>query len=89
MIIEALLSLVYKLLSLFISPFNVPQAPEEFINSIPEYFELLESAHSLWSLFFPIKFAPFFAITAVIMVVEHGYPFIMWILRKIPFIGIE
>lgn len=89
MIIEALLDLVYKLFSLFITPFNVPQAPDEFLSAIPKYFELLESAHSLWSLFFPINFAPFFVVTGIILVVEHGYPFIMWILRKIPFLGIE
>ena len=89
MIIEALLSLVYKLLALLISSFNVPPAPEEFIEAIPQYFEYLESAQSLVALVFPVNLAAFLSVTLIILAVEHGYPFIMWVLRKIPFLGIE
>lgn len=89
MIIEGLLDLIYKLLAIVISSFNVPPAPEEFINAIPEFFGYLNMAKSLIALVLPITIAPFTVITAIIMVVEHGYPFIMWILRKIPFLGIK
>lgn len=89
MIIEGLLKIIYKLLFLVISQFNVPPAPEEFIEAIPKFFEYIDSASSLIALVLPITLAPFLAVTVVIMVVEHGYPFIMWVLRKIPFLGIE
>lgn len=89
MIIEGLLDLVYKLLSALLNTFDVPPAPAEFIESIPQYFSYLESAKSLVALVFPVNLAAFLAITLVIMAVEHGYPFIMWVLRKIPFLGIE
>ena len=89
MIIEALLGLVYKLMSLLISSFNVPAAPQEFIDAIPQFFGYLKSAQSLIALVFPIELAPFLTVTLIILAVDHGYPFIMWILRKIPFLGIE
>ena len=89
MIIEGLLKIIFNLLSAVISQFNVPPAPEEFLAAIPKYFEYLSSASSLVSLVLPINLAPFFVVSGVIMVVEHGYPFIMWVLRKIPFLGIE
>lgn len=89
MIIEALLGLVYKLMSLLISSFNVPAAPQGFIDAIPQFFGYLKSAQSLIALVFPIELAPFLTVTLIILAVDHGYPFIMWVLRKIPFLGIE
>lgn len=89
MIIEGLLKIIFNILSLIISQFNVPPAPEEFLNAIPEFFNILDLASGLISFVLPIKLSVFTVITVVIMVVEHGYPFIMWVLRKIPFLGIE
>lgn len=89
MIIEGLLNLIYKLLNAVISQFNVPPAPPDFLDSIPDFFDYLESASNLISLVLPVKLQPFLAVTLVIMAVEHGYPAIMWVLRKIPFLGIQ
>lgn len=89
MIIEGLLKIIFNLLSLVISQFDVPPAPEEFMTAIPEFFELLEFSSGLISLVLPIDLTPFTVVTVVIMVVEHGYPFIMWVLRKIPFLGMS
>lgn len=89
MIIEALMNLVSKILSAVISQFNVPAAPADFANSIPQFFSYLEMSASLVSLVLPINLKPFLAITLIIIAVEHGYPLIMWILRKIPFLGIK
>lgn len=89
MIIEGLFNLIYKMFELFICQFNVPPAPDEFLNSVDSFFGYLESASNLISFVLPVKLAPFFSVTVVIMVVEHGYPFLMWVLRKIPFLGIE
>lgn len=77
------------MMELVIGQFNVPPAPDEFLNSIDSFFTYLQSATNLISLVLPVKIAPFFVVTGVIMVVEHGYPFLMWVLRKIPFLGIE
>lgn len=89
MIIEGLLSVIFNLLNAVISIFDVPQAPDEFINAVPEFLDLLYLADGLFSFVFPIKIMSFFTISLIIMAVEHGYPFIMWVLRKIPFLGIE
>ena len=89
MIIEGLLKIIFNILSLIISQFNVPQAPQEFIDAIPQFFEILDLASGLIALVLPINLSVFTVVTVVIMVVEHGYPFIMWVLRKIPFLGIE
>lgn len=89
MIIEGLLNIIFSILSLIITQFNVPPAPDEFINAIPDFINVLKLGETLISLVLPINLAPFVVVTGVIMVVEHGYPFIMWVLRKIPFLGIN
>lgn len=89
MIIEGLLELIFKLLNAVISLFNVPQAPDDFLNAVPKFLEILSLSETLIGFVFPIKIMPFLTLTLIIMAVEHGYPFIMWVLRKIPFLGIE
>lgn len=89
MIIEGLLKIIFYLLSAVITQFNVPPVPQEFVDAIPQFFDLLDVASGLIALVLPIDLTPFFVVTLVIMVVEHGYPFIMWVLRKIPFLGIQ
>lgn len=89
MIIEGLLEVIFKLLNAVISLFDVPQAPQEFLDAVPQFLDVLYLSESLMGLVFPIKIMPFLTVTLIIMSVEHGYPFIMWVLRKIPFLGIE
>lgn len=89
MVIESLMSLVYKLLSVVISPVNIPGLDESAQSSISDFIGWLASAGGFFKLVLPINFTAYFVIFFALFAWDHLYPFIMWVLRKIPFLGIE
>ena len=80
------MNLVKNLLGLLFSPIHIPAIPDELNESINSFFDYLDNASGLIGLFFPIDMTPFFVI---FFGLSHAYPFVMWILRKIPMLGIE
>lgn len=89
MLVEQLGLLLYKLFSSIFSLFDVPSVSADFSNSISQFVSYLGSASEFVKLVFPINMSPYFVIFLSIFSVEHGYSLVMWVLRKIPFIGIE
>ena len=83
MIIEALLSALYRLLHLILSPINIPQAPPEMAAAFENFNDILQSANSLLALVIPVNIMPFLTISLVLFGVEHGYKPLMWIFNKI------
>ena len=89
MIIEALMNLVKNLVNLIFGVVTIPGLPEEFLEALESFYGYFDYADGLIGLFFPVDLEPFFIVWAAIFGFEHGYPLIMWILRKIPMLGIE
>ncbi len=89
LIIETLLNLVFKIFSAVIEPLDIEPAPDELINAMDSFIGYLANGAELINIFLPIKLGPYFVVFFVIFAFSHLYPFIMWILRKIPFLGIE
>ena len=89
MIIEDLLNLVYSILNLIFKPILIPGFPSDFLSSIEEYFGYLDMARGLIGVFIPINITPYIVIILGILVLREAYPFIMWILRKVPILGIK
>lgn len=90
MIVEALLTLVEKLLRVFLGRITVPGMPEEFGVAFEFLEQLLNYARNLISLFLPWKIVTIgFPILIAIMSAEYIYALVMWILRKIPMLGIK
>lgn len=91
MIIEALCWLVENILNGILALLDVlPDFPEAFVNIINQFFDLIFDNLYLISFFVrmdTIKIA--IPILLVIVNFERVYKFIMWILRKIPALGIE
>lgn len=91
MIIEALCWLVESLLNGILALLDVlPDFPAEFVQIINDFFALIFDNLYLISFFVrmdTIKIA--IPILLVIINFERVYKFIMWILRKIPALGIE
>lgn len=83
------MNLVKNLLGLLFSPIHIPVIPDELNESINSFFGYLDNAAGLIGLFFPIDMTPFFVIFFGIFALSHAYPLVMWILRKIPMLGIE
>lgn len=85
MIIEAILDLLQSVFFALFGWLQVPQMPAEVTDGIYGFFELLNSGVSFIGFFLPARLIlPFFAIFSAIFAVDHGYPFIMWIIRKFP-----
>lgn len=89
MIIEGLLTGIYNLLNGILSSLDIPGIPPEMDAAFSEFFVYLGYAKNLVGLVLPINLTPYFVVFFAIFGFEHLYPVIMWILRKIPMLGIE
>ncbi len=90
MILETLLNFIQSMIFGVFSWINLPEMPVDMEEGLYEFFELFEFGTSFLGFFIPgTVILPFFAIWALVFVLDHGYPIVMWIIRKIPFLGIE
>ncbi len=90
MIIKGLLELIFVLLKIVFAPINLPQLPDSVMVVIDDFMGVLKSAVGLLSIivdFSVVKYLIPFAI--VIINFDRLYRLIMFILRKIPFMGIK
>ena len=70
---------------------NIPSFPSGLVSSITSYIATVVNGGA-GILFFFVRSSTFFAaldIIAFMYVAEPLYHFIMWVLRKVPFLGIE
>lgn len=91
MIIEALLNAIFAVLNAAFSPINIPGLPDGMSAQITGFVsDMLNYAGSLISLFIPwSQVKIFFPILIVILAAEDIYKLVMWVLRKIPMLGIS
>lgn len=90
MIIESLLNLFYKLFELVFGWINIPGVGEEFDDALAFFDDLLNAGKSLIDLFLPWDIVRFgLPIIIILLNFEHIYHFIMWIVKKIPMLGIK
>ena len=69
---------------------NFPVVPAELVAVIDKLFELLGNAMSVFNFFCPLSaVAPALAIFLVIYAAYHAYLITLWVLKKIPVLGIE
>ena len=91
MIIKGLFNLIYTLLSVVLTPFQIVPNMPVFVDNIFEYF--------LNFIFDPIKILMYFCdptifrtlipLYIVVLNMEHIWDGIIWVLKKLPFVGIE
>lgn len=91
MIIESLLNAIFSLFDTVFSVINIPSMPDGMPEQITNFLaDLLSYASSLISLFIPwSQVRVFFPILIVILASEEIYKLVMWVLRKIPMLGIS
>lgn len=90
MIIKGLFELVYTLLSVVLAPFNLPSFPSSIQSIFDSVVNYMVGAVGLLCVFVRPSTLQLM-IPAVIIVInaEHIWNGIIWILKKIPFLGIE
>ncbi len=89
MIITALISVIFGFIKLVFGDISIPGLPEEAAAYLEQFIDLLDSSSGFFSLVFPINVLPFVLICLGISAAYKIYSFVMWILRKIPVLGIE
>lgn len=88
-ILNALKSVIFALFSWLDLP-NMSDYGSGFDDAIDLLAQMIESSQSLINLFLPWDIVKFgLPIVIVVMNFEHIYHFIMWVVRKIPMLGIE
>lgn len=89
MLIQLLLQLIYTIFDKLLI-LNIPQLPEQVQNYINTLFDYLVSGASVLANYTPLSYL--LTLFGVILAVDIGinvYKFVMWILKKIPMIGVS
>ncbi len=91
MIIETLLNAIFSIFEKVFSVINIPGMPDGMSDQVVGFFnDVLNYAGSLISLFVPwSQVKIFFPILIVILSSEEVYKLVMWVLKKIPMLGIS
>lgn len=90
MILEALLNIIKVLLQVVFGWINIPGFPEELTNSINTFLELIFGNLSLLGFFIrPITLTVGIPVLIILINFEQVYKLTMWILKKVPFLGVE
>ena len=90
MIIKGLFELVFGLLQIVFAPINLPDLPSGIQSIIDQLVSIMVSAVGLFGVFFDLNVVKFLIpVVLVIVNLDRIWNMIMFILRKIPFLGIE
>lgn len=91
MIINALLTLVYNIFSVIFSPIHIPSFDEGSITSINNVLSMIfDDSEAIIGLFIPWTVVNI--ILPIIIALSLALPvyhLVMWILKKIPFLGVS
>ena len=91
MIIKGLFNLIYSFLSVILTPFEIiPDVPHVVQLSVSNYMTFITAPVRILLFFTDVNVVK--ALIPVVLVVinmEHIWDGIMWVLKKLPFVGIE
>ena len=90
MILESLLNLIKLLLQVVFGWINLPQFPEGLTSSVDTFLDLIFDNLSLLGFFIrPTTLTIAIPILIILLNFEQVYKLVMFIVRKIPFLGIK
>lgn len=68
---------------------NFPAVPAELQSIIDQLFGYMADGMGILNFFCPLSMIrPALAVLVAVWAVEHGYHIVMWVLRKLPFVGV-
>lgn len=89
MIVMALLDVLYRLLDLLLI-LDIPSLPTEVANYVTQFFDYLAMGAGILSNYAPLGYL--LILLGVILAVDSGiliYHFVMWVLKKVPMLGVQ
>lgn len=85
MVIEKLLLMIQSAIFAMLDFLNLPVLPDDFVNLIYDFFDLLDHAKQFILFFIPPGvFNLVCPVFLVLFAFEHTYSIVMWVIRKIP-----
>lgn len=90
MIVKGLLELIFGLLQIVFLPINLPALPGGIQSVLNQLTDVLKGAVGLLSIFVDMSVVKYLIPVVIIIVnFERIYDLVIYILKKIPFIGVE
>lgn len=90
MIIKALMELIYNLFAILTAPINIPGLPEDVKTMITSALEYIQMGLGLLANWTDLPYLlVLFGIVAAVDVGMLLYKLVMWVLAKIPMLGIK
>ena len=91
MIINALLNLVYNIFSVIFSPINIPSFDNDSITAVDNVLTMIfDDSEAIIGLFIPWAVVNIILpIIIALALAVPAYHLVMWILKKIPFLGVS
>lgn len=90
MILQSLLNLVFGLLKICFGWISIPSFPETLTNSVDTFLNLIFDNITLLGFFIrPATIVIVVPILIILLNFDQLYKITMWILRKIPFLGLK
>lgn len=90
MIVEALMNLLLSVFRLLTSPINIPSMPDEVATYLANFLEYIEMGLRIVAVYTPLEYL--LVLFGIIIAIDVGlavYHFVMWVLKKIPMLGIS
>lgn len=90
MIIEAILSVVYNVFSLLTAPINIPSLPDGVASVMSSFLEWIQVGLQIVATYTHESYL--LTLFGLVVAVDVGvalYRFVMWVLKKIPMLGIS
>ena len=73
-----------------LSVLNFPAVPAELQSIIDTLFHYMSEGMGIFNFFCPLSMIrPALAVLVAVWTVDHGYHVVMWVLRKIPMLGLS
>lgn len=90
MIVSLILDLIFGLLSLLLMPFKLPPFPESVDGYLTDFIGYVEQGRAFINNFIVADLVNvLLGLFIALLLFKVGYKFVMFILRKIPMLGIE
>lgn len=90
MIFENIMNSIFNLFSSLISGINIPSLPPDVDGFMSDCLEYMQNGIYILNNYMNLEYIlVLFGIILVIDVAIHVYHFVMWILKKIPMLGIS
>lgn len=89
MIIETILTAIYNIMD-FLMFFKIPNLPDSALEYVNEFFDYLVVGAGILANYSPLQYL--FVLFGIILSVDAAilvYHFVMWIIKKIPMLGMS